>query len=330
MRRWAFAFALTRVTGLRLLAGYSMPTRQSAVFLPPSRRHVLSTIGGAAALTVNPRTTGGVSTSWNKYIDATGCRRLPREILVEVADPSATVTFLTKALGMITVPTSSGEAAVAFGPTQLDKPPDFIPGVSSFDEDGAHCSIVVRRGPATTPGDGLAYVQLSLPFIRASKLLAYGGNITEAYGAVNVIAPGGLPLRLLVGDEVKDRCMYLALRVQNVKQSEKFYRNQLGMRRFAYPRARPPTPDESPFDPDPPRGSVFLAYCTDSLGILLVPSTKNRLTGNYFKPNVGDVYGGINVEVPPDDPILASTSSPTSAPALYTDPDGYKILLSSV
>lgn len=123
--------------------------------------------------------------------------------------------------------------------------------------------------------------------------------------------------------------MYLALRVKDVKQSEKFYSNQLGMRRFAYPRARPPTPEESPFDPDPPRGSVFLAYCADSLGLLLLPSTKNRLTGSYIKPNIGDIYAGINVAAPPDDPILANITSSVSATALFTDPDGYKIALYS-
>ena len=267
-----------RVWSLRLVR--TMMSARSETW--PSRRGALSSLagGGGAALLRPPLSTAA---DWNSSPYTRGCSRLPRTIEVEVADPEATVTFLTMALGMRAAETPSG-TAVSFGPTELRQPAGFYPGISSFDEDGGHCAIVVRRGPGTDPGTGLAYVQISMPFIRASKLFRYGGNVTDAYGVVNVIAPGGLPLRLLVGDEITDRCMYVALRAKDVYASAQFLEKQLGMRRLDYPRARPPTKDESPFDPNPPRGSAFLGFCPDSLGILLLPTDKNRFTGSYASP----------------------------------------------
>ncbi|KAJ8601763.1 hypothetical protein CTAYLR_006766 [Chrysophaeum taylorii] len=176
---------------------------------------------------------------------------------------------------------SAAGTLVAYGPTQLDQPRDFVPGISSFDEDGAHFGF-------------------AMPFIRASKLIGYGGTIVEAYGNVNVIAPGGIPVRLLVGDEVRDRSMYVALRVQDVARAEQFYTATLGFHRATYPRARPPTDYDSPFDPNPPPGSVFLAYCDDTFGLLLLPNSPDPPPRSFpfnrgsrktaSPPDVGDIY----------------------------------------
>lgn len=247
-----------------------------------SRRNMLLSLTTAAAPTTD------------SYLMCSSNRLLLREITIDVPDPSATVLFFTQALGMVPVRSESGELAVAYGPTELTRPSQFYPGVSTFDEDGGHCSIVVRKGGQGKAGDGLAYVQLAMPFIRASKLMAYGGQIVEAYGVVNVVAPGGLPLRLLVGDEVKDRIQYVALRVQSVKETQSFYVDNVGMKKSVYPRARPITKDESPFDPNPPKGSAYLEFCEDSPGLLLVPSAKDRFFRST-KPEIGDIYAGINV-----------------------------------
>ena len=58
-----------------------------------------------------------------------------------------------------------------------------------------------------------------------------------------------------------------------MKKSVAFYEAQ-GFRKAPYPRARPPTRLESPFDPEPARGSVYMETCADSFGVLLTPSRK--------------------------------------------------------
>ncbi|KAJ8600491.1 hypothetical protein CTAYLR_010037 [Chrysophaeum taylorii] len=271
--------------------------------------------------------------TWETSRYTAGCKRLPRELVFEVPDPDETVTFFTKALDMHVASKSAAGTLVAYGPTQLDQPRDFVPGISSFDEDGAHFGVRFRSGPATRPGDGLAYVQFAMPFIRASKLIGYGGTIVEAYGNVNVIAPGGIPVRLLVGDEVRDRSMYVALRVQDVARAEQFYTATLGFHRATYPRARPPTDYDSPFDPNPPPGSVFLAYCDDTFGLLLLPNSPDPPPRSFpfnrgsrktaSPPDVGDIYAGLTLAAPDDDPFFAA-ELPQSAVS-FTDPDGYRL-----
>lgn len=85
--------------------------------------------------------------------------------------------------------------------------------------------------------------------------MRYGGELRDGYGAWSVGAPGGLPLRLLVGDEPRDRVMYVAYRCLNVKKSVAFYEAN-GFRKKPYPRARPVQRVESVFDPDPPKGAA--------------------------------------------------------------------------
>ena len=79
-------------------------------------------------------------------------------------------------------------ARVSFGPTQLSRPADFVPGISSFEVDGGHFALEVRPSPAAVPAEAVAYVQLALPTLRASKVLAFGGEVVDAYGVWNVLA----------------------------------------------------------------------------------------------------------------------------------------------
>jgi hypothetical protein len=88
--------------------------------------------------------------------------------------------------------------------TALERPKDFTLGVSSFDVDGGHFSLELRPAtnvaPASPDTDAVLYVQIALPLqFRASRMVKYGGELRDGYGAWSVGAPGGLPLRLLVG-----------------------------------------------------------------------------------------------------------------------------------
>ena len=76
--------------------------------------------------------------------------------------------------------------------------------MSSFDVDGGHFSLELQPAkdvaPASPDTDAVLYVQIALPLqFRASRMVKYGGELRDGYGAWSVGAPGGLPLRLLVG-----------------------------------------------------------------------------------------------------------------------------------
>ncbi|KAK7239962.1 hypothetical protein SO694_00118096 [Aureococcus anophagefferens] len=93
------------------------------------------------------------------------CASVPRALVINSVDVDATVAFFSKALGMDAVSRSpDGSARVSFGPTQLSRPADFVPGISSFEVDGAR-----PRG------------------------LAFGGEVVDAYGVWNVLARAAFP-----------------------------------------------------------------------------------------------------------------------------------------
>ena len=111
---------------------------------------------------------------------------------------------------MTVVADKGGAARASFGPTALERPKDFVMGLSSFDVDGGHFSLELQPAkdvaPASPETDAVLYVQIALPLqFRASRMVTYGGELRDGYGAWSVGAPGGLPLRLLVGAIVASR-----------------------------------------------------------------------------------------------------------------------------
>ena len=129
---------------------------------------------------------------------------VPRSLVVNCVDVPATAAFYSEALGMTVIAEQGGAARASFGPTALERPKDFTLGVSSFDVDGGHFSLELQPAkdvaPASPDTDAVLYVQIALPLqFRASRMVKYGGELRDGYGAWSVGAPGGLPLRLLVG-----------------------------------------------------------------------------------------------------------------------------------
>ena len=129
---------------------------------------------------------------------------VPRSLVVNCVDVPATAAFFSEALGMTVIAERGGAARASFGPTALERPKDFTLGVSSFDVDGGHFSLELQPAkdvaPASPDTDAVLYVQIALPLqFRASRMVTYGGELRDGYGAWSVGAPGGLPLRLLVG-----------------------------------------------------------------------------------------------------------------------------------
>jgi len=145
------------------------------------------------------------------------------------------VSFFTSALfakvlqGPMLRDDGSVVTTIGFGPQEYAVPADFVPGISGFSEYGSHFSLQLiapplaaadgsDQGSATVPtrGDGLAYVAMGVPQYRVSKLIEYGGEIKSSYGFTVVDAPGGLPLQVVLGDQVE-------LRLRNVRHIHAFF-----------------------------------------------------------------------------------------------------------
>ena len=170
-----------------------MRTQPTRPMLDASRRAALQGL----ALAPLARTPAQAST----FADAP---LVPRSLVVNCEDVPATAAFYSEALGMTVVAERGGAARASFGPTALERPKDFTLGVSSFDVDGGHFSLELQPAkdvaPASPDTDAVLYVQIALPLqFRASRMVKYGGELRDGYGAWSVGAPGGLPLRLLVG-----------------------------------------------------------------------------------------------------------------------------------
>jgi hypothetical protein len=192
------------------------------------------------------------------------------------------------------------ETWLGFGPEQLDVPSDFEIPVSSFAKYGGHASVhlvydsatkapLYRVGSDAPPGDSVAYLQVSVPAYRISKILVSGGVITDAYGLVNAISPSGLPVRGIIG-VWPDPLMLVAINCRNVQESLEFYRS-LGFVQLPVPYSRPSN-GATIFEPYPPPGSVYVSPCTAGvgMGVLLIPRKGGPITPNRAVKSLDLVY----------------------------------------
>jgi hypothetical protein len=186
---------------------------------------------------------------------------------------------------------------LGFGPEQLSVPKDFEVPVSSFAMNGGHASINIRYDSQATsplyrqgekaPGDNIAFLQVGVGAYRISQMVQYGGNILDAYGFVNVVSPSGLPIRAIVGVS-PDPMMFLAIYCVDVKKSKTYY-EQLGFVEQEYPYGRL-SKGQTPFEPEKPRNSVYMAPSPNCMGVLLIPSKKKSLTPNPVVRSLNVVY----------------------------------------
>jgi len=288
----------------------------TAASLQVERRTVLST--GLVALAPPPPKTKKAQAD----IAVLSPKVLPRAIRLRVNDADQVGRFLEKALSM----TAVDRLTYAYGPTSLERPVTFFPGISSHDDDGGHARLILEEtDDELDPGTGPAYVQLAVPQLRASKILGNGGVVVDSYGVINVRAPAcGFQFRLLLGDEVRDRIMYVALACQDVTQVAKFYLDTGLFQLGPYPHGRM-DPGESALDPDPPKLAKFLqpkGALDDkaAFGILLIPTPKERVFGKNTPPDLGNVYQGIDL-------LLQDQDLRAQLPPSITDPQGYPLRL---
>ena len=307
-------------TGLRRHSGESDEVSSSSPL--HSRREALAAV--ALGCLAFPCTSSAIGT----LPETARLSRVAVQATIRVPAVQPVVDFLSKGLMMKTLrssrdATGSLVTTMSFGPEEFAVPKAFIPGVSPFSEYGSHFSLNLVETPDTELdlGDGLAYLALGVPQYRISKLVEAGGSIVSSYGFTVVNAPGGFPLQVVLGDQVRDPCMFVALYVNDLKSSEKYYAQELGMTRLEYPRAR--TALVSPFEPPQPKGSVFMGYSEDTFGVLLLPRPKRGAKKKeLIRP--GNVWGGLRIVAGQE--LLGTPGNKAVASIIAnSEPNGYPI-----
>lgn len=166
------------------------------------------------------------------------------------------------------------ETVLGFGSDAYVSPKTFIPGISTFAEDGGHATITIKSKQINDdglielyePGNGLQFIKIGTDTLRISKAVENGADVKFAYGWVNWLSPNQIPYEITVG-LTRDPLMLVCLRVKNLKESSDFFVNELGMKMLDYPLARA---KDSQFEKPQPKNSVYVSYGPNSMGLLLV------------------------------------------------------------
>ncbi|CAM9680589.1 unnamed protein product, partial [Hapterophycus canaliculatus] len=197
--------------------------------------------------------------------------RFAQHATLQVPDMAAALKFYLDGVGMKVIRTRAGPlfntTVVGFGPEALEVPPSFLFGVSSTSTYGGHFTLELNAQKEVAaggeedvdffydPGNGVQFLQIAVDSYRISQVVKAGGIVESGYGFLQVLAPGGLRLKLLSGSR-RDPPMFLAVKAKDVKMSAQWYADVAGMSKLPYPKARAPG---SPFEPEQPKGSVFMA-----------------------------------------------------------------------
>lgn len=264
--------------------------------------------------------------------------RFAQHATVQVPDMAAALKFYIDGIGMQVLRTRAGPqfntTVIGFGPEALQVPPDFVFGVSSFRSYGGHFTLELNSqkeiagGGAEDvdfffdPGNGLQYLQMAVDGYRISKVISSGGIIESGYGHLQVLAPGGLRLKVMSGER-RDPPMFAVFKVKDMKKSIKWYTDVAGMMKFPYPKARAPG---SPFEPEQPKDSVFLAYEGEAFGVLLVPAARGETVnpGSSFSVSVlAEDVEKIAEDLGVTDRVDSGKGQLRSL--LVSDPDGYAL-----
>lgn len=264
--------------------------------------------------------------------------RFAQHATLQVPDMAAALKFYVDGVGMKVIRTRAGPlfntTVVGFGPEALEVPPSFVFGVSSTNGYGGHFTLELNSQKEEAadgeedadffydPGNGVQFLQIAVDSYRISQVVKAGGIIESGYGYLQVLAPGGLRLKLLSGAR-RDPPMFLAVKVKDMKRSVQWYTDVAGMTKLPFPRAREAG---SPFEPEQPAGSVFMAYEGEAFGVVLIPAAK----GDQINPGSVVSVAILAEDVEKVAESLGGTVGVDSArgegrSVAVADPDGYSV-----
>lgn len=292
-----------------------------------------SSIAIAAAATAvagSPQAAGAIGELYEFQDQA----RFAQHLTVQVPDMAAALKFYVDGVGMKVLRTRAGPlfntTVVGFGPEALQVPPSFVFGVSSPSAYGGHFTLelnsqkeVAAAGEEDVdffydPGNGVQFLQVAVDSYRISQVVKGGGIIESGYGFLQVLAPGGLRLKLLSGSR-RDPFMFLAVKVKDIKRSIQWYTDVAGMSRLPFPKARAPG---SPFEPEQPKDSVFMAYEGEAFGVLLLPAAKGEQLNPGSVVSVAILAEGVE-KIAEDLGGSVGADRAGARSVVVADPDGY-------
>ena len=208
-----------------------------------------------------------------------GEQRFSTRLSVPVPDMAAAVTFWTAGCGALLLDTrivnGRNVTRIGFGPESLRK------------DDGGKFSLelIESAEPSQMGGENavVQYIQLGMPVFRLSRVMATGGEIKSAYGWTDLVAPGGIPLRVQIDENRRDPFQFVALRCNDLKATIKHYEAhgmavqqvEASRKKISFSiNSNSLFEDTDAFEPEREKGATLMGYDEklDSTGLLLLPS----------------------------------------------------------
>ena len=208
-----------------------------------------------------------------------GEQRFSTRLSVPVPDMAAAVTFWTAGCGALLLDTrivnGRNVTRIGFGPESLRK------------DDGGKFSLeLIESAEPSQMGDENAvvqYIQLGMPVFRLSRVMATGGEVKSAYGWTDLVAPGGVPLRVQIDENRRDPFQFVALRCNDLKATIKHYEAhgmavqqvEASRKKISFSiNSNSLFEDTDAFEPEREKGATLMGYDEklDSTGLLLLPS----------------------------------------------------------
>ena len=208
-----------------------------------------------------------------------GEQRFSTRLSVPVPDMAAAVTFWTAGCGALLLDTrivnGRNVTRIGFGPESLRK------------DDGGKFSLelIESAEPSQMGGEDavVQYIQLGMPVFRLSRVMATGGEVKSAYGWTDLVAPGGIPLRVQIDENRRDPFQFVALRCNDLKATIKHYEAhgmavqqvEASRKKISFSiNSNSLFEDTDAFEPEREKGATLMGYDEklDSTGLLLLPS----------------------------------------------------------
>jgi len=240
-----------------------------------------------------------------------GEQRFSTRLSVPVPDMAVAVTFWTAGCGALLLDTrivdGRNVTRIGYGPESLRK------------DDGGKFSLelIESAEPSQMGAENavVQYIQLGIPVFRLSRVMATGGEIVSAYGWTELVAPGGIPLRVQIDENRRDPFQFVALRCNDLEATKKHYaahgmavqQVEASRKKISFSiNSNSLYENTDAFEPEREKQSILMGYDEklDSTGLLLLPP-KSRSKLDKPNPNlqlsvVGSKLSTAPPEVSPD------------------------------